>query len=60
MDLRYNGREVTHRYSQIEYSQAVGGVIFWGSLAWYYSRYFKVNKSIPLFAAFTVGSYFAA
>lgn len=60
MDFRYNGREVTHRYSNVQYANVAASALFYGSLALYFQKYFRVNKSIPKFAAFTVASYLAA
>lgn len=48
------------RDSHVTTTKATSAILYWGSLAWYYQRYFKVNKSVPLFVGFAAGSYIAA
>jgi len=60
MDFTRDGRIFTHRTSNWRNANALSGFLFLGSVGWYFQRYFRVNRSIPYFVAFTLTSYFVA
>ena len=53
-------RQYNHRGWNVTATQALSGMIFWGSLAWYVRRYFLPNRSVPKLLAFTAASYYFA
>ncbi len=59
-DFTHKGRIVTLDKNNELYATASGAVLFWGSTAWYIQRHFRVNRSIPKLALFTVASYISA
>ena len=60
MDFRTQGRVIVHREANYNQARVFGGILFYGSLAYYYQRHFRANKSIPKFALFAAASWFAA
>ncbi len=60
MDFRFKGREVSHRERNLMYTKACAAGLFFGSLGYYFQYHFRVNRSVPKFAAFAIFSYLAA
>ena len=61
MDFTLAGpRQYNHRVWNATATQALSGMIFWGSFAWYVRRYFLPNRSVPKLLAFTAASYYFA
>ena len=60
LDFTHSGRTITVNTQNTTYATASGAVLFWGSMAWYLQRSFRVNKSLPKLALFTAASYVAA